>query len=135
VTLYELLTLQPAFRSYDRQEVLRKIAFDDPTPPRRLNKNIPPELETIVLKATAKNPTERYDSARELAEDLGRLLRDEPIRARRPTLVQHARKWSRRHQSLVWSAAVCALVSLIALAGSVGWVLRDRAQRFGGVGN
>ncbi len=58
-TLYELLTLEPAFPGTDRQEILRQIAFDDPKPPRRLNKAIPAEIETIVLKAVEKNPADR----------------------------------------------------------------------------
>src|SRR5262249_51858348 len=71
-TLYELLTLEPAFSGADRQELLRQIAFEEPRPPRRCNKAIPAELETIVLKALEKNPAERYLTARELAEDLKR---------------------------------------------------------------
>src|ERR671936_1384527 len=58
VTLYELLTLEPAYPGQDRQELLRQIAFEDPCPPRRINKSIPHELETIVLKAMEKNPTD-----------------------------------------------------------------------------
>src|SRR5437870_7948492 len=50
-TLYELLTLEPAFSGHDRQELLRQIAFEEPKPPRRLNRAIPVELETVVLKA------------------------------------------------------------------------------------
>jgi serine/threonine protein kinase len=91
VTLYELLTLEPVFNGEDRQELLRQIAFEEPAPPRRLSKAIPEELETIVLKALEKNPAERYGTAQELADDLQRFLRDEPIRARRPTLVQRGR--------------------------------------------
>src|SRR5262249_34889016 len=70
-TLYELLTLAPAFRGNDRQELLRQIAFEEPVRPRGLNKAIPMELETIVLKALEKNPAERYTTAKELADDLG----------------------------------------------------------------
>ncbi len=114
VTLSELLTLEPAFPGTDRQEVLRQIAFDDPKPPRRLNKSVPQELETIVLKAMEKNPADRYATAQELADDLGRYLENKPIRARRTTLVQRARKWSRRHQSLVAVGAVALLVVLSA---------------------
>src|SRR6185369_14584466 len=106
VTLYELLTLRPAFDGKDREEVLRKIAFEEPERPRRLKRDIPLELETITLKAMARTPTDRYGTAQELADDLRRFLADEPIRARRPTLAQRARRWMRRHQTLVWSAAV-----------------------------
>ena len=104
-TLYELLTLEPVFDGRDRQELLRQIAFEEPRPLRRLNKAIPAELETIVLKAMEKNPADRYATAQELADDLERFLKDEPIRAKRPTLVQRARKWSRRHRPLVWATA------------------------------
>ncbi len=118
VTLYELLTLEPAFGGQDRQELLRQIAFEEPPSPRRLNKAIPAELETIVLKAMEKNSTERYATAQELADDLERFLKDEPIRARRPTLVQRARKWARRHKAAVWAGA--AVLVAVVLAGA--WV-------------
>ena len=91
-TLYELLTLEPAFRGRDRQELLRQIAFEEPLRPRRVNPAVPAELETVVLKAMAKSPDERYATAGELADDLERFLKDEPIRARRQTLPQRARK-------------------------------------------
>src|SRR5207302_26171 len=97
-TLYELLTLEPAYNGRNREEVLRQIAFEEPRLPSRLNKAVPPELETIVLKAMAKSPEERYATAQELADDLKRFLEDKPIRARRPTLVQRVKKWARRHE-------------------------------------
>jgi tetratricopeptide (TPR) repeat protein len=128
-TLYELLTLEPAFAGRDRQELLRQIAFEEPRPPRRWNQAIPVELETIVLKALAKSPTERYGTAQELADDLERFLKDEPIRARRPTVVQKVRRWARRHRAVVATALVGLLVAVAVLAGSVGWALRDRRAR------
>ena len=93
--------LAPVFDGADRQELLRQIAFEEPKTPRRHNKSIPAELETIVLKALEKNPADRYATAQELADDLERFVKDEPIRARRPSVVQRARKWSRRHQAVV----------------------------------
>jgi eukaryotic-like serine/threonine-protein kinase len=117
VTLYEMLTLEPAFGGRDRQELLRQIAFEEPQAPRRRKEAIPAELETIVLKSLAKNPEERYATAQELADDLERFLRDEPIRANRPTLAQRTRKWMRRHKALVWSVAVAALMVLVVTAG------------------
>jgi serine/threonine protein kinase/tetratricopeptide (TPR) repeat protein len=112
-TLYELLTLAPVFSGGDREELLRQIAFEEPRKPRRLNKAIPPELETIVLKALEKNPAERYATAQDLADDLGRWLKDEPIRARRPSLVLRARKWARRHRPVVAGSAAVILAGLI----------------------
>ena len=117
VTLYELLTLEPVFDGRDRQELLRQITFDEPRLPRRLNKALPVELETIVLKAMEKNPADRYATAQELADDLGRFLKDESIRAKRPSLAQRARKWARRHQPIVWSALVAAVVVLLMAVG------------------
>src|SRR5207248_5824657 len=101
VTLYELFTLQPAYDGRDRQEILQQIAFDEPRLPRRINKSIPVELETIVRKAVGKNPAERYATAQELADDLRRFLDDKPIRAKKPTLLDWTRKWARRHQGVV----------------------------------
>jgi serine/threonine protein kinase/Tfp pilus assembly protein PilF len=129
VTLYELLTLEPAFNGSDRQELLRQIAFEEPKPPRRLNPSIPADLETIILKAVEKNPSERYATAQELADDLERFLKDEPIWAKRPSLLQRARKWARRHQSVVWSAAAFLLLASLTLASCIGWVVRDRSAR------
>ena len=98
VTLYELLTLQPAFTGDDRQELLRQIAFEEPRKPRQINARIPQDLETIILKAIEKNPADRYATAQELADDLRRFLDNKPIAARRPTLLLRARKLISRHR-------------------------------------
>ncbi len=79
-TLYELLTLRHVFEGDDRAELLRRIIADEPVSPRRLDPAIPLDLETIVLKALAKEPAERYATAGELAADLTRFLADQPIR-------------------------------------------------------
>jgi serine/threonine protein kinase/Flp pilus assembly protein TadD len=112
-TLYELLTLRPVFLGQDRQELLRQIAFDEPTQPRRLNRAVPPELETVVRKALEKNQQDRYATAQELADDLRRILEDKPIRARRPSWRQVAMKWTRRHRPVVWAAAAVVFVTLM----------------------
>jgi serine/threonine protein kinase/Flp pilus assembly protein TadD len=130
VTLYELLTLRPAFDGENREELLRQIASDDPARPCRLVRAIPAELEIIVLKAMEKRPQDRYATAQELADDLRRWLLDQPIKARRPSWAHVGRKWARRHRGVVMAAVVCLLVTLAALTGSVGWVMGDRkAQR------
>ena len=86
-TLYELLTLRPVFDGKDRRELLRQITQDEPTPPRRIDPAIPRDLETIVMKAMAKEPERRYATAREMADDLRRFLDDRPIHARPPVAV------------------------------------------------
>jgi serine/threonine protein kinase len=115
VTLYELSTLRPAVAGTDRQELLRRIAQEEPIAPRRIDPAIPRELETIFLKAIAKEPRDRYATARDLADDLRRFLEDRPIRARRPTAWEHVVKWARRHPSVAASALI---VSTLALVGS-----------------
>jgi serine/threonine protein kinase/tetratricopeptide (TPR) repeat protein len=120
VTLYELLTLEPTFGGRDREELLRQIAFEEPHRPRQRYKYIPAELETVVLKAMEKNPAERYATAQELADDLGRFLEDRPIQARRPTLAHRLRKWARRHPSLTIGLAA-ALAAAVVLAVGVGF--------------
>ena len=95
---------------------------------------MPADLETIVLKATAKDPAGRYATAHELTEDLKNFLEDRPIRARRPTLAERARRWGRRHRTLAWSAGMTVLVMALMLAGSIGYVARDRAARLAQTG-
>jgi serine/threonine protein kinase len=113
-TLYELLTLQPAFGGCDRQELLRQIAFEEPRRPRRINPAIPDELETIVQKAMEKNPEERYATAQQLAEDLRLFLEDKPIQARRPSLLRRGRKWAQRHHAVVLTASVALVLAMVA---------------------
>jgi serine/threonine protein kinase len=127
-TLYELLTLRPLFEGSDRHELLRLIADDEPRPPRSVDPSVPAELETIILKALRKEPSERYQTAQELADDLQRFLDNRPILARRPTPVERVRKWGRRHPSVV----VAAMVVLVLLAaGSLGsaMLIRGAYQR------
>jgi tetratricopeptide (TPR) repeat protein/serine/threonine protein kinase len=128
-TLYELLTLRPVVGGSDRQELLRQIAFEEPVQPRRLVREVPAELETVVLKAMEKAPQDRYATAQELADDLRRFLDDRSILARRPSLMRLAARWARRHKPVVWAAVVCLLVSLAVVGGSIGWVLGERGAR------
>jgi WD40 repeat protein/serine/threonine protein kinase len=127
-TLYELLTLEPAYNGRNREEVLRQIAFEEPRPPSRGNKALPAELETIVLKAMAKNPEERYATAQELADDLRRFLEDKPIKAKRPSLQQRAAKWARRHKTMVRAAVVVLVLAMAALAVSAVLIWRANQE-------
>jgi serine/threonine protein kinase/Flp pilus assembly protein TadD len=129
VTLYELLTLEPACPVSSHQELLARIASEATVPaPRRLNACVPVELETIVLKAVARNADERYATAAELADDLRRFLEDRPIRARRPALLERGRRWLRRHRAVAWAAAAVVVVAVAALATSTVLIAQQRDE-------
>lgn len=128
ITLYELLTLQPALDGEDHQELMHQIAIEEPRLPRTLNRSIPVELETIVLKAINKVAAERYATAQELADDLRRFLEDKPILARRPSLVDRARKWGRRHKAIVVAGVVVLLLAAIGSLASTILIAREHAE-------
>jgi serine/threonine protein kinase len=129
-TLYELLTLRPAFASEDRQELLRQIALEEPAQPRRLDRGIPAELEIIVLKAMEKRLQDRYTTAQELADDLRFYLHDKPIHARRPSLTKRVLKYLRRHQAVAWAAVAGLTVALFILSASslLLWQEKERVK-------
>jgi serine/threonine protein kinase/Tfp pilus assembly protein PilF len=128
VTLYELLVLRPAFGSRRREELIRQIADEEPAAPRQRNKAIPRDLETVVLKAMAKEPSSRYATAQELADDLRRFLEGKPTLARRPTLADRAGKWARRHKTVVGSAVLLTFVTLASLLASTLLIAREHAD-------
>jgi WD40 repeat protein/serine/threonine protein kinase len=117
-TLYELLTLRPAFAGDDRQEVLRSIAEEEPCPPRRFNPAVPRALETIVLKSMARQPARRYGTAEALRDDLQRFLDGRPILGRRSSAWARALSWARLRPAV---AALMALVVLL-VCGMVGGI-------------
>jgi WD40 repeat protein len=124
-TLYELLTLRPVFEGDDRAELLVRVASEEPRFSRQLDAAIPLDLRTIVLKAIAKDPADRYQTAGEMAEDLGLFLADRPIRARPPTLGARVVRWARRR----WKAVAAAgLMAAVVLMGLVGASLRSNAR-------
>src|SRR5262249_11439659 len=113
-----------AFPGKSREEVLRQVAFEEPRPPRKVNRAVPAELETVVLKAMAKNPAERYVTAGEMADDLRRWLEDKPIRAKGPSLRQRAARWAQRHKGLVRAAVVVAVLAVAGLAVATALIWR-----------
>ena len=128
IALYELLTLRDAFEGTDRQDVLRRIADEEPVPPRRLNSAIPADLETILLKAISKSADARYVTAKDFADDLRRFLEAKPILARRPSLAERFAKWGTRHKAIVRSIAALAAVALIGLTVSTLLVMRANSN-------
>src|SRR5439155_1853295 len=110
--------------------LLRQIAAEEPRPPRRLDPRVPVGLETVVLKALAKDAGERYATAGELGDDLQRFLADQPVRARRPTRRERAARWARRHRGAVRAAAAALVVTTLGLAAvsAALWRQRDRVR-------
>jgi hypothetical protein len=127
-TLYELVTLEPIFPGRTSQELLHQIIHVEPRAPRSLDKTIPVELETIILKSVSKIPAERYSSAKELAADLQRYLEDKPVLARRPGIVDRARKWSRRHPSVVAAGILFLLLCVAGLVVNNWMIAREQAK-------
>jgi hypothetical protein len=122
LTLYEALTGEVPFRGVP-QMVLRQILGEEPRPPRRLNDQIPRDLETICLCCLQKEPGKRYRDADTLAEDLRRFLAGEPIRARPVRAWERAAKWAKRRPAV--AALLALVVSVTALGfGLVTWQLR-----------
>lgn len=118
VTLYELITGRPLFCSEQdgRLGLLRQVVEAQPQRPRLLDASIPRDLETIALKALAKDPAGRYATAGEMAEDLDRFLHDRPILARAPGPLDHAAMWVRRNRKPVAATAALILAVLIGTA-------------------
>ncbi|MFN0053960.1 MAG: protein kinase domain-containing protein [Planctomycetales bacterium] len=125
-TLYELLTLKPAFSAVDRQGLMRQVIDHEPTRPRLFNPSLPTDLETIVLKAMQKDAPQRYATAGALADDLRRFLADRPIAARRPGSVERSVRYCRRHVRWVAAAAVVFVVALVGLATGAVLVFNER---------
>jgi serine/threonine protein kinase/WD40 repeat protein/Flp pilus assembly protein TadD len=119
LTLYELLTLQPAFNFTDRMQLIDRICSSDPPRPRSIDPRIPKDLETIVLKAIEREPHKRYQTADELADDLRRFLDDEPVRARRIGPMGRLVRWTRRNRSLAALTGLIVLFVFAALIGSI----------------
>ena len=128
VTLYELLTLQRALPGLTHAQLLDQLAHYEPRPARSIDKTIPRELDIILAKAIAKDPADRYPSARALADDLRRFLQDEPIQARPPSPWDRAVKWTRRHKSLALSAVVTLSLAAIGLLISTLLIAREQGR-------
>lgn len=121
-TLYEMLTLETPFHGETPASIIRQIDSRDVQPPRKRNPNVPHDLETIVLKALARDPNHRYSTAGELAADLRAFIEDRPIEARRSAWYERAWRWARRNPTVaILSGSTAAAVLLAAVFGWAGY--------------
>ena len=124
-TLYELATDKPVFSGESPHNIILQILETEPVPARKLVPSLPRDLDTILMKCLSKDPSRRYASARDLAEDLRAFLDNRPISARRTSVVELAVRWAKKQQRslvLTTSAVVATLLLVVgATAGSYFW--------------
>jgi len=113
LTLYELVALRPAYQAADRHTLMERVLHEEPARLKKLAPTVPRDLETIIAKATARDPAARYATAGELGEDPRRFMEDRPIRARRSGPLERAWRWCRRNPALA-SVGAAFLVALLA---------------------
>jgi hypothetical protein len=126
--LYECLTCQPVFSGPNTFDILEQVRWAEPLPPSQSNGKVPRDLETICLKCLRKEPEKRYGSAQELANDLGRFLRGEPVAARPVGAAERLAKWARRKPAV--AALLAVLVLLIGGGGGLTGFSYLRARDF-----
>ena len=110
--------------------LLHQVVTDEPPPPRKLNNLVPRDLETICLKAMAKQPGRRYQTGKELADDLERFLNQEPISARPTGYVEKLQLWSRKNPlavALFVAIVVSSIIGFAYLRSLNSWIVREMA--------
>src|SRR5262245_32048773 len=126
LTLYEMLAFRRAFDERDRNRLIRQVTQAEPVRLGKLNRQVPPDLQTIVHKAIDKDPARRYATAGALAEDLQRFIDDEPIRARKVSALERYWRWARRNPVIAILGGLLTAVLTVGLA--VMAVLWSRAE-------
>ncbi|MCA9182600.1 MAG: serine/threonine protein kinase, partial [Planctomycetales bacterium] len=127
LTLYELLALRPAYSQADRNRLIKCVTEAEAQRLEQVNPDIPRDLVTIVHKSIDREPSQRYQTAQALLDDLQRFLLDEPIRARRVTLLERAGRWARRNRGLAAAiSTAAALVVLLALGSTLAAIYFGR---------
>ena len=130
-TLYELLTLKPAFPELDQARLIERITHQAPVSLRQHDRRIPRDLETLVQKALAKDPKDRFARAADLGDELRRYLESRPIRSRPVGPGERLWRWCKRSPGLATSSIGAALLTVILLIGSTfaAWMFRASAIR------
>jgi serine/threonine protein kinase/Flp pilus assembly protein TadD len=128
LTLYEMLALCPAFAATGQAQLIGQITLGEPPRLERLDPKLPRDLVTIVHKAMARDPADRYQTAGALAEDLRRFLDDRTIQARRVRLPEQVWRWCRRNPTMTCLLTALLASLLLATGGSV-WLVQQHAER------
>ena len=118
--LYEMLTGRPPFKGISAMDTVKQVIEVEPLAPSRVQFRVPRDLETICLKCLQKEPRKRYDTAKEMADDLNRYLSGEPIRARRTPPVERGVKWVKRHPTRA-TLLTLAIVGAFTFVGTGVW--------------
>jgi serine/threonine protein kinase len=127
LSLYEMLVLRPAYPACHRFELVKAIIDGEPVRPRKLDPGIPRDLETIILKAIAKDPADRFSTAAEMARELGRFVESRPIRSRRVSLAERVWRWSQRNPAVAALALLAGLMIILAIGSTTAaWTFREQ---------
>lgn len=125
-TFYELLAGRPIYPDNDRGSLITRILNDEPRHLRAIEPKIPRELETIVHKLLAKNPSKRYSSMSEVVADLQRFLDGRPVQARLPTAFDRAADWMLNHQSTVAMLLCFGVLLLVGMIYNQSRLVQER---------
>lgn len=117
VTLSELLILKPLFEGRDNKDIVRRIVYGDPPKIRQIDPSVPEDLAVILEKAMARDPLDRYVTAREMADDLNRFVHHQPINGRRLSWKKRCKYWILRHRGV--ATAACVVLAAIFLTSTV----------------
>lgn len=126
VTLYESVTLDIPFIAKSEELLIREILAGHAVPARRRNKRVTRDLETVLMKTTHHDPDRRYDSAQELGEDIERVVRSEPIKAKRSSLASRGLKYLVRNRKRI-GYQLLVLIIILSITAASFWSKRQAA--------